>query len=143
VTKRAQLTPAQITEMRDLCLDGMGIRELAARFNRSSTTVSNYTADLRARPEMPPLEVAPDNPNADRWWHRAACRDTDVNTFYPGDDDGPGIEFAQRICGACPLEVRSACLQEALEAGLQGIWGGTTDRQRHKMSARARRGAAA
>lgn len=141
MTSRTQLTPAQIAEMRDLCIDGMSIRDLAARFGRSTTTVSNYTLDLRAQPELPPLDVAPDNPKAERWDQRAACRGTDREVFFPTEEDKAGINFAKRICAVCPVTV--PCMQEAMDFNLQGIWGGTTDRQRGGMKARARRAAAA
>lgn len=74
-----RLTATEIDEIRDAHLDGVGVRELAARYSRSTTTISKVTFDLRAQPEMPPPEVAPDNPNAERWWQRAACRDTVVS----------------------------------------------------------------
>jgi WhiB family redox-sensing transcriptional regulator len=141
VSSRTQLTPAEIEEIRDAHLDGVGVHELAARYRRSTTTISKVTFDLRVQPEMPPLEVAPDNPDAQKWTQRAACRWSDVDTFFPGEDNKPGIEFAQRICAACPVTV--PCLQEAMDTGSLGIWAGTTERQRNGMRARARRAAIA
>jgi WhiB family redox-sensing transcriptional regulator len=137
VTARTQLTEAEIAEIRDACLDGVSVHDLAARYGRSNTTIAKHTYDLRAQPEMPPLDVAPDNPHAERWDQRAACRGTDVDVFFPTEDDKAGIDFARRICGTCA--VKTPCLQEAMDSGSQGIWAGTTDRQRNGMRDRARR----
>lgn len=41
-----------------------------------------------------------------------------------------GLE-AQLLCTGCP--VREACLEEALVTRAEGIWGGTTTRQRRKI----------
>lgn len=141
MTPRNRITAEEIVDIRNACLDGVSIHDLAARYGRSNSTIAKHTSDLRAKPELPPIEVAPDNPEAERWEQRAACRWSDVDTFFPNEEDKPGIDFAKRICGACA--VRATCLQEALDSNLIGIWGGTTDRQRSGMKARARRAAAA
>ena len=65
-------------------------------------------------------------------WHRkASCRGrTDVSWFMrPGDKPAPAIA----ICEICP--VRRQCLTWALEQtnDLDGIWAGTTQRQRREM----------
>jgi WhiB family redox-sensing transcriptional regulator len=61
----------------------------------------------------------------------AACRAPDVNPswFFPGR--GEPIERAKAVCARCPD--LDACRGWALEVGssyLQGIWGGTSERER-------------
>jgi len=82
---------------------------------------------------------APDTlSRADDWRARAACKDTDPNTFFP-DGSGPRfhaqIQAAKDICWACP--VRPACAQWAIETGEpDGVWGGLDpdDRKGHRRS---------
>ena len=76
------------------------------------------------------------------WVRRAACRDArdDVH-FPPGREDSPGYRLAARAaknaCTACP--VISQCLAYALENGEnEGIWGGTTPRERRAIWAAQR-----
>src|SRR6185437_8870265 len=71
-------------------------------------------------------------------WHReAACRNEPTETFWPAR--GGSYARARRICAGCP--VRSECLAVAMaDAELDGMWGGTIERQRRE--ARARAGAA-
>lgn len=54
----------------------------------------------------------------------AACRDADLELFF----DGQLVAFAKAICHRCP--VREACLAYALPRVLDGVWGGTTGRER-------------
>jgi WhiB family redox-sensing transcriptional regulator len=66
------------------------------------------------------------------WHHRAACRDADVELFYPerGMSDRP----AMLLCFSCP--VRLACLSDALRRPERsGVWGGSTGRQRSVLRA--------
>lgn len=67
-------------------------------------------------------------------WHGdAACRD------MPDFFDGP-VVAAKKVCNGCP--VVEECLADAMEhPWLQGVWGGTSERQRLAM--RRRRAAAA
>lgn len=60
----------------------------------------------------------------------AACRGKDPELFFAPPGQG---QAARAICASCP--VRFACLEEALASGpsLQGIWGGTSHRQRMAM----------
>ena len=76
---------------------------------------------------------------------RAGCRDADTELFYPAvhttagevaDDHADAErEQARLLCAGCP--VTAACLELALRipAGLHGIWGGTTERDRHTLRA--------
>jgi WhiB family transcriptional regulator, redox-sensing transcriptional regulator len=75
------------------------------------------------------------------WRHRAACRDEDPNLFFPIGSTGPSlawIEDAKAVClGRCT--VVGECLQFALEHGLDGVWGATTEEERRAMKRRAAR----
>lgn len=68
------------------------------------------------------------------WQHRAACRDTDPELFFPVGPHPPlrQVERAKRMCAGCP--VRQACLDDSLSGGMDhGIWGGLTDRERREL----------
>ena len=77
------------------------------------------------------------------WREQAACRDVDPDVFFPAGVEGgrprageellPPVEWRTPIavCADCP--VRSACLDYALRHEDQGVWGGTTPRQRERM----------
>jgi WhiB family redox-sensing transcriptional regulator len=66
-----------------------------------------------------------------RWWYPSG----------PGPDDPPDTDYVQikrderrakKICEACPMQ--KLCLAYALTHGEPfGIWGGASERQRHKM----------
>ncbi|MFI5945562.1 WhiB family transcriptional regulator [Streptomyces uncialis] len=78
---------------------------------------------------------------------RAACTDVDSELFFPIGNTGPAllqIEEAKAVCrSGCPL--MESCLQDALDRGEQGVWGGTDedDRRRIKRSAARNRTKAA
>lgn len=68
------------------------------------------------------------------WFKSAACRGASPGTFYrfsPKYD-----EEAKQICYNCP--VIDQCLVYALKHNEPGVWGGTTEKERIKMSVRAR-----
>jgi len=75
------------------------------------------------------------------WRHRAACRDEDPELFFPISEVGPGARQtaeAKAVCARCP--VREQCLRHALDNGLNdGIFGGTTERERRALTRRTRR----
>lgn len=61
------------------------------------------------------------------WRFEAACRDTDVDLFYPRSGVRPVEALA--LCSVCPVKV--TCLEYALEHHIHwGVWGGMTERQR-------------
>jgi WhiB family redox-sensing transcriptional regulator len=72
-------------------------------------------------------------------WHQlAACRGVDAEIFYPIDEDE--AEDAKSVCEVCA--VREACLEWALaNRERDGIWGGTTERERRRMVRQRRRSA--
>lgn len=63
---------------------------------------------------------------------RAACRDADLELFFPEGTSGRALEEAARaklVCSGCP--VRARCLDWALAHGASfGIWGGRTEQER-------------
>lgn len=69
----------------------------------------------------------------DRWQERAACRNMDTDLFFPGR--GESVEEARAVCAGC--DVQEECLAWALRIGARdGIWGGTTERDRRRMGSR-------
>jgi WhiB family redox-sensing transcriptional regulator len=70
-----------------------------------------------------------------RYWQLdAACGQTpEPDAFTPLTDEG--VEAARRFCRTCP--VLADCLSWALAAGVDGVWGGTTEDERRGMRRRA------
>lgn len=68
----------------------------------------------------------------EEWKAEGACRDHDPDLFFP--DRGEDTDTAKRICAACT--VRRECLTYALTAPRErnGIWGGTSGRERRKLT---------
>lgn len=63
------------------------------------------------------------------WRDEAYCRGMDPDIFFP--DTVADVERAKEFCGQCA--VREACLDFALANKEDGIWGGTTERERRKL----------
>jgi len=77
-------------------------------------------------------------PQAPQFDGTQACADEDPDTFFPAPSDRWGIQDAKNICASC--EFIDPCFAYAVkEPSLQGIWGGTTQRQRESFRGRARR----
>jgi hypothetical protein len=87
-----------------------------------------------------PGHMAPVEPTfrPDReWMSRAACRDMDVDVFFPHDTDEAGIAAAKRVCHGCPA--LSDCLDYAVETMQKhGVWGATTAKGRANVRRRRR-----
>ena len=70
------------------------------------------------------------------WRDQAACRHTDPNLFFPAGTTGlavENIEAAKDVCRSCP--VQDACLRFAFETNQEaGIWGGTDEDERRRLS---------
>ncbi len=74
------------------------------------------------------------------WRRRAACRGIDAEVFYPATEDEADAAPAKAICGQCP--VREPCLEHALgHREREGIWGGTTERERRRIVRQRRKSA--
>lgn len=77
-------------------------------------------------------------PEPEEFFADAACRDADVEVFFSQDEQLQ--KEALEICAACPVRVE--CLEHALREGEQyGIWGGTRERERRRMTRQAHRAA--
>jgi WhiB family redox-sensing transcriptional regulator len=74
------------------------------------------------------------------WQADAACRDYDLNGFFP---EGTAISpETRRVCAGC--RVLTDCLTFALgKPSLRGVWAGTSERERGRMRAAMRLSAAA
>lgn len=75
----------------------------------------------------PEAEVRPD-----LWQEFAECKAYPHINFYPDLNDLRGILRAKRVCQDCM--VSADCLEEAFMKDEQGIWGGTTERDRIRMT---------
>lgn len=74
------------------------------------------------------------------WRRQGLCWGMDPGLWYPTRDDG--LSPAIAVCRSCP--VRPECLRYALDNNEDdGIWGGTSARQRRRIRAARRRGRAA
>lgn len=74
------------------------------------------------------------------WRAQAACRGLDTEIFYPIPEDEEAEMAAKAICETCP--VREACLEYALGSReREGVWGGTTERERRRIVRQRRRSA--
>ena len=65
------------------------------------------------------------------WWDSAVCAQTDPELFFP--EKGLRPREAKAVCARCP--VRAECLEDALtQDRVYGVWGGTTERERRKLT---------
>ena len=60
------------------------------------------------------------------WQTEAKCGGTKTSLFFDKDE-----REAKKICRTCP--VKADCLQDALVYDYDGVWGGTTRRERRKI----------
>ena len=74
------------------------------------------------------------------WMQESLCREMDPEFFFPSD--GVGVEAAKTVCMRCPARLK--CLEYALRNRIdQGVWGGTSERERRRIRAARRRAAEA
>lgn len=72
------------------------------------------------------------------WRTRGACNGLSPDIFFPDSEEAS--EEAIAICTSCP--VRVACLEHALASReKEGVWGGTTARERRRIIRQRRRSA--
>ena len=77
-----------------------------------------------------------ETPDENTWMLRAVCRGANPGEFFPSE--GAGVAAAQRVCATCPVAVE--CLEYAMVNRIeQGVWGGTSERQRRDLRRRVRR----
>lgn len=65
----------------------------------------------------------------DDWMDKAACKGKPENTFFVGR--GQKTTEAKKICNKCPVE--KYCLKYAIVNNEQGIWAGTSEKDRQHM----------
>jgi WhiB family redox-sensing transcriptional regulator len=85
-----------------------------------------------------------DTPRTDHWDLSGACRNADPELFF-AERGAAGrvqqVRDAKAVCGRC--QVREICLAYAMSRpDLDGVLGGTTEKERHVMRSRAKRAAA-
>lgn len=89
-----------------------------------------------ARYTKAPTFVRPDEYDP-MWRDGAACVSEDPELFFPVGETGPAllqIEDAKSVCYGCP--VIDSCFTWAMQAGVEGIWGGTTATERGQAKRR-------
>jgi WhiB family transcriptional regulator, redox-sensing transcriptional regulator len=84
----------------------------------------------RALPRRRPFDLGWSGDTPD-WRARGVCTQADPEAWFPGQGDP--VQPAKRICDRC--EVKDPCLAWALEHHEDGVWGGTTARERERMRA--------
>lgn len=72
------------------------------------------------------------------WMDRGQCRDIDTGVFYP-DDEADLVATAPAVAMCSTCDVREPCLHFALESDQQGLWAGTSTKDRRRLRKRARR----
>ena len=71
-----------------------------------------------------------DIPSPGAWALQGVCRGVDTDVFFPTRGGVPGA--ARQLCDRCP--VAAPCRTYALTyPGLQGIWGGTSGKDRRRI----------
>ena len=74
------------------------------------------------------------------WRRKGACQGLDPAVFFPDDGDEETAAVAIAVCDTC--DVRIACLEHALASReKEGVWGGTTERERRRIIRQRRRSA--
>ncbi len=74
---------------------------------------------------------------AEKWMEKGKCFNLDPDVFFPSD--GVGVDVARTICKDC--SVKAQCLEYALDNRIDhGVWGGTSERERRRISRRRRQG---
>jgi WhiB family redox-sensing transcriptional regulator len=72
------------------------------------------------------------------WRQKGACQGLDPAVFFPDEGDEVAALVAISVCGTC--DVRIACLEHALASReKEGVWGGTTERERRRIIRQRRR----
>jgi WhiB family transcriptional regulator, redox-sensing transcriptional regulator len=76
------------------------------------------------------------NDGASLWQDSAYCQNANTDQFFSnakGKELREDIAYAKGICAQCP--VKSFCLNDAILYGYEGVWGGTTEKERRKIPA--------
>jgi WhiB family transcriptional regulator, redox-sensing transcriptional regulator len=68
------------------------------------------------------------------WMDDALCAQIGGASDLWFPEKGGYNKEAHAVCERCP--VRAECLQYAIDEGMHGVWGGTSDRTRNVMTGR-------
>lgn len=69
---------------------------------------------------------------SEQWRDQALCQSRDPELFFPERSNSTRAnKEAKQVCHAC--EVERECLTYALEADVDGVWGGTSPRERDRL----------
>jgi hypothetical protein len=67
------------------------------------------------------------------WMRNGACRGSNTNLFFP--EQGGDVRSPKAVCADCPVKIE--CAEYAIpQAGLHGVWGGLSERERRNERAR-------
>lgn len=64
------------------------------------------------------------------WRDQAACKGMDTQLFFPNKGQVPRLALA--TCNLCPVKLDCADEANKDKRNIQGVWGGTTHRERMK-----------
>ena len=152
--KGIRLTTQQAAKVVQAIRDGYTYDDIAEAYRCAPSTVGAYAKSAglargrgrqpgRQQPvkplvdpdiDLPPMPALDDDPSALAWMADALCTQVDPETWFP--EKGGTPDPAKRICAECP--VRHTCLEYALaRPELDGVWGGTTYKQRQQMRRRS------
>ena len=71
------------------------------------------------------------------WKDIPSCTGIDVEVFFTEEKGNyPHLNYIKKLCSNCPVQVQ--CFDYAIENLVEGIWGGTTKKERDKH--RSKRG---
>jgi WhiB family redox-sensing transcriptional regulator len=65
------------------------------------------------------------------WQEDALCAETDLEAFFP--ERGGSVRDAMRVCGSCGVVAKCLAYALAQPENPDGVWGGTTKRERAKL----------
>lgn len=83
------------------------------------------------------VEALPMVDNAPQPWRaKALCAQTDPEAFFP--DKGGKAREAKAVCRECPVTADCLAWVLSLDTRMEGIFGGTTEKERRKMRPTAR-----
>lgn len=93
--------------------------------SRPAVTARNVDGQVLFLGTLPKGVTFPDLPGA-------LCKSTsDPELFFPGHGNRAAADRAKAICAACPARV--PCLKWGVQYEQDGVWGGTTPRERAQI----------
>jgi len=71
------------------------------------------------------------------WKDIPSCTGIDVEVFFTEEKGNyPHLNYIKKLCSTCPVQVQ--CFNYAIENLVEGIWGGTTKKERDKYRGKRR-----